>query len=100
LQGIDFIAAEEAKQEQAQQQKEAITLSKKLREKEKQLDKKRPDAVKAKEEVVLLERRVKEGEEAIKRLTKQREEQGAKLAQLEKDLKDLERYYCPFCILV
>jgi len=58
---------ESLRQEQAQEQKEAMTLQKKIRDKEKTLDKKKPDSVKAKEEASSLERRIKENEEHLKR---------------------------------
>lgn len=69
-----------------------LKLQKKIRDNEKNLEKSRPNVIKARESVAFIEKRIKEGDAEIKRLQKLYDDQQGKLKQLATDLKDIEVY--------
>lgn len=76
---------------QANAQKEALALGKKLRTQEKGLDGRHPEALRAKEALRQAERALEEAAREEKRLASQRSEQQAKVKTLRGDLQELQR---------
>ena len=65
---------EKEKQERAKLHQSNLKLQKKIRDNEKNLEKTRPNVIKARESVAFIEKRIKEGDVEVKRLQKLHEE--------------------------